>query len=72
MKFALNHNYRFESYKIAFLAGFLQTTSMFVVELVNFVVIMSSTTYIEVVMNFMALYIVSEFDEAFYAAIGNI
>lgn len=72
MKFSLNHDYRFENYRVAFLAGFLQSVSIFVIELVNFVVIMSSTTYLDVVMNFMALYIISEFDDAFYAAIGKI
>lgn len=72
MKFALNHDFRFDSPYIVFLSGFMQATSIFVIEIVNFIVIMSSTTYLDVVMNFMALYVISEFDDVFYNAISNI
>jgi hypothetical protein len=70
MKFALNHFYRFDSWVIAFLAGFLQAVSIFVIEYVNFVVILTSNNYTDIVQNFMSLAIVSEFDNAFYAALG--
>lgn len=72
MKFSLNHDYRFNNYVYPFLAGFLQAVSIIVIELVSFVVIMSSATYLDVVMNFLALYVISEFDDIFYIAIGDI
>ena len=71
MKFALNHNYRFENYKIAFLSGLLQASMIFIVEIVNFFAIMTSFTIFECVLNFMALAIISEFDDAFYSALGE-
>jgi hypothetical protein len=40
MKFALNHDYRFESPIFAWLAGFMQAFSIFVIESVNFFVIL--------------------------------
>jgi hypothetical protein len=37
---------------------------------VNFFNILTSTNYLDVVMNFMTLAIISEFDNAFYSALG--
>ena len=71
MKFVLNHPYRFDSPFIAFLAGFLQATSIAGIEVVNFFVILTSSTFLEVVMNFMALAIISDFDNAFYDSLGE-
>lgn len=71
MKFATNHHYRFDRPLIAFLAGFFQATSIFAIELVNLTVILSASTYLEVVMNFMALAIIAEFDDKFYDALGE-
>jgi hypothetical protein len=70
MKFALNHHYRFDNPWIAFLSGFLQASSIFVCEIVNVIVILTSTNYLDVVMNFLALAVISEFDDAFYQALG--
>jgi hypothetical protein len=69
MKFSLNHSYRFEKAFIPFLAGFLQASSIFVIEIVNFIVILTSADYLSVVMNFLALAVISEFDDAFYTSI---
>ena len=71
MKFVLNHPYRFDNPSIAFLAGFLQATSIAGIEVVNFFVILTSSTFLEVVMNFMALAIISDFDNAFYDSLGD-
>ena len=71
MKFALNHDYRFDDYKIAFLAGFLQASMILVVEFVNFLTIMTATNVMEIVLNFMALTIISEFDDIFFKSLGD-
>lgn len=71
MKFAINHEFRFRNYRVAFLSGLLQATMIFTVETVNFIAIMSCYTILDVVMNFMALAVISEFDDAFYGALGN-
>jgi hypothetical protein len=41
------------------------------VEIVNFIAIMSSQTVVNVVMNFLALVVISEFDDFFYQALGD-
>jgi hypothetical protein len=41
------------------------------VECVNFIAILTSTTVNDVIMNFMALAVISEFDNFFYGALGN-
>lgn len=66
MKFALNHRHRFDAYKIAFFAGFMQTFSCLFIELVNLFVIITSQTVLEVVLNFMAVAIIAEFDNSFF------
>ena len=43
MKYVLNHMWRFDNWKIAFWAGFLQASSIFIIEVVNFLAIMTST-----------------------------
>lgn len=71
MKLALNHEYRFDNVFIAWLAGFLQAFSIFVIECVNFLVIMQSDNFLNVVMNFMALAVIADFDTFFYGALGQ-
>lgn len=66
MKFALNHNHRFVNYKIAYLAGLLQTTVILICESVNFISILQQETISDVVLNFMGLKVISEFDDAFF------
>jgi len=70
MKFALNHDYRFDRVFVAWSAGFMQAVSIFVIEIVNFIVILQASTYLEIVMNFLALAIIANFDNAFYNALG--
>ena len=41
------------------------------IEIINFIVILTSTTYLDVVMNFMALAVIAEFDDKFFDALGN-
>jgi hypothetical protein len=71
MKYSLNHTWRFENYKIAWLSGFLQATIIYIVESVNFLAILTSFTVLDIVMNFLALVVISEFDDFFYEALRN-
>jgi|LakMenE18May11ns_1017448.scaffolds.fasta_scaffold9430595_2 hypothetical protein len=71
MKFANNHAYRFENYRIAWLAGCMQMIMIVTVEMVNFLVILNSNSILDVMMNFMALAIIAEFDDFFFSALGN-
>jgi hypothetical protein len=72
MKFTLNHSYRFDNPMTAFFAGFLQFSMIVIVETVNFLAILNAATVLDIVMNFMALAIISEFDDTFYSALGEV
>ena len=68
MKYSLNHSWKFDEWGIAYVAGFMQANSAFLVEICNYVVILSNVDIIEIVMNFMALVVISEFGTYFYNA----
>jgi len=51
------------------MSGLMQALCMFVVEIVNVLAIMTSTQVLDVVMNFLALVVISEFDDFFYEAL---
>ena len=71
MKYAVNHEWKFQDYKVAFLCGFLQAFNTITVELVNFVALLTNFTIIDVIMNFLALVVIAEFDEYFYDAVSD-
>ena len=71
MKFAQNHWWKFTNPGYAWLSGFLQVISMYVIELSNIVVVMASQSVIEIVKDMMALLIISEFDNYFALATGD-
>ena len=66
MKYALNHPWKFEKAKVAFFSGFLQASVVYVIEIVNFVVMLANNTHKDIVVNFIALVIISQFDDFFY------
>ena len=66
MKFASNHPWKFENVTSAFFSGFLQATAVFFVAILNYYIIMAATEVIEVVMNFLALLVISEIDDFFF------
>ena len=69
MKYAVNHSWKFEDYKVAFMSGFFQAFMVILVESVNFMAILTTYQIIEIVMNFLALVVIAEFDDFFYAAV---
>ena len=72
MKYALNHSWRFDHPGTAFMAGFLQVSVVFLVEFVNILAILSSQSEPDIVMNFLALTIIANFDDLFFRALrGN-
>ena len=69
MKYAVNHPWKFNNYKIAWFCGFMQAFNVFVVETVNFAALLTNFTIIEIIMNFLALVVIAEFDEYFFNAV---
>ena len=62
-KFALNHSYLFQSSETAAIIGFLQSTIVLFVEIVNIEIILTSLTPTDIVYNFIALAVIAEFDD---------
>ena len=71
MKYSANHPWKFDDWKMAFLAGLLQTFSVIFIEIVNIVVILTSNIILDIVMNFMALVVIWDFGEFCYVAFNT-
>ena len=71
MKYAVNHPWKFVDYKIAWFCGFMQAFNVLVVELVNFSALLTNFTIIDIIMNFLALVVIAEFDEYFFSALNG-
>lgn len=66
MKYALNHPKNFISSKKAFMMGFLQSFLTASVETINVLIILQSVTTQDIVFNFIAVAIISDFDDFVY------
>lgn len=71
MKFACNHRYRFASPNLAYLTGLTQTLIIGMIELVNTMVLISAKDSLSIMLNFMGLLIISEFDNYLYASLRD-
>ena len=71
MKFAINHQYKFVLYFMAWLNGFLQVTAMIMIETASIGVICSAEDVLDIIFNFIALSIVAEFDNYVFYSLKN-
>lgn len=71
MKYAVNHRYMFKNQVNAFMFPFMQFTITTMIEICNLVVILASNDPINIVLNFVAICIVSEFDNLVFASMRN-
>jgi hypothetical protein len=69
MKYAINHPWKFESWATAFWIGFFQMGAVVSVELVNLAVLITNETLKSTIMNFLALVIISEFDDYLFVTV---
>jgi len=65
MKYSLNHYWKFKNLSLAFLAGWLQVSSCFVIAIVNYVVILESYDILELAKDFVALIVIAQIDDMF-------
>ena len=66
MKYAMNHPWKFERPVLAFFVGFMQAFVVFVIELINYVLVVGSNTHMEIVLGFLALVFVIHFGNFFF------
>ena len=71
MKFASNNPRKFNSSTAAFVTGLLQGSAVLGVEILSVTVCLTSTQVLDVVMNFIALAVIADFDDFIYGAIRN-
>ena len=66
MKFVLNHPWKFERPILAFFVGFMQTFVVFVIELINYILVVGSNTHMDIILGFLALIFVVNFSNFFF------
>ena len=69
MKYALSHPYKFRSWKQAFWIGCAQLLIVIAVELVNLAILTTNHTIMDIIMNFLALVIIADFDDFFFQSV---
>ena len=67
MKFCMNHSERFTTKFLPYLIGLLQVIASIWIEGINIFILLSNESVMDVVMNFLALNVILEFDN-YYAA----
>ena len=71
MKFCLNHDYLFQRPYLAFTIGVFQEISTLMVEICNCCIIIQSFDPIDIVLNFIAIGIIVQFDNYVFDAMRN-
>jgi len=69
MKFAMNHHWRFKNWVAAFFVGFAEMVVLFLVESINIVILLQNNTILDIIMNFLAILIISEFGSYFFTTV---
>ena len=71
MKYVNNHSYNFQAPRIAFFVSFLHYFITNLTELVNICIIITSIYPVAIVLNFIAIAIIAEFDNYVYSSMRN-
>ena len=71
MKYALNHPWKFDSWSSAVRIGLMQMTVVLSLEMVNLLFMLSNTTIADIVKDFLALVIISDFDDYFFMSVTH-
>ena len=66
MKYSMNHPWKFRKWTSAFSVGFGQMFVVTSVEVVNMAILITNNTIIDILMNFLALVIITDFDDYFF------
>lgn len=68
MKYVNNHPGNFYSWTVPFILGFMQASMIGLLEVVNLINICAQTDVMDIVMNYVAMAVVADFDDLFYEA----
>ena len=68
MKYVLNHPWKFDMFFTAVFSSLCQAIVNLCVTMINYIVIISDNTIMEIVMDFLALYVIAELDDNVFKA----
>ena len=71
MKYACNHPYKFSNWKLAFATAWCHASIVFLIEIANILIICVAFYPIAIVFNFVAVAVITEFDNYVYDALRN-
>ena len=71
MKFANNHWWKFDSWFAAYMIGLTQMLYVVLVETVNLIILTTNVTILDVIMNFLAIVVLTEFDNFFFKSVSR-
>ena len=66
MSYALNHPWKFELPRLAFFVGFLQTFVVFAIELMTYVIVVGSNSYLDIVLGVLASFFIVTWSNFFF------
>ena len=66
MKYSINHHYKFDSWWLAYLIGFMQFSMNALVELFSILSLIQDIVHREIILNFVAFKILVELDDYFF------
>ena len=70
MKNAVNHHWKFRSWRRAYMVGLFQASVLIFCEAVNLVLLTTNHSILDIIMNFLAIVVITEFDDFFYFMIN--
>ena len=71
MKYVVNHHWKFRNWRQAYLIGFCQAFVLFLCEAVNLIILTTNHSMLDIIMNFLAIIVITEFDDAFFFIVQN-
>ena len=71
MKYASNHHWKFKQWWTAYFVGFMQFSILIACEYVNLIILTSNHSMLDILMNFMAIIVITEFDDHFFLIIQS-
>mmetsp|Transcript_31940 Transcript_31940/g.43214 ORF Transcript_31940/g.43214 Transcript_31940/m.43214 type:complete len:151 (+) Transcript_31940:1367-1819(+) len=71
MKFTNNHPEQFQNWWIPFILGFMQSQMVTIIEVVNLINICANNNIMDIVMNYVALAVVADFDDYIFEAVSR-
>lgn len=66
MKYAMNHPWKFTNWGKSFRIGLYQMVIVVSVEITNMIILTTNNTIMDILMNFLALVIIADFDDYFF------